>query len=345
MAEKTRDDKLWDTKAGSFPQQSSFEKQLKFLLRYASLAPSSHNTQPWRFSIIGQGINVFADYKRRLKVADPTDKELFISVGCAIANIQIGADHFGFKSKIVFFPKGVGKPLVATISLIRPVKAKIKKKSLLNYMTKRLTNRSMYNSRKTIPSGVISNMKILIGELAIELLVVTKRNTIRRLASITKKGIYTALSDKRFRVELSGWVRHNWTNQGDGMPADTMGMPAAASIVAPALVRSAMIAESTSQMEEKMIMSASAVGILHAKKDSKLDWVKAGIAFERIALLGIKHGVYVAPLSAAIEVEEQKKELKSTLTNLEVPMVFFRMGYPTKKYPHSPRLALEQTVN
>ncbi|HET8797964.1 MAG TPA: nitroreductase, partial [Thermoanaerobaculia bacterium] len=71
-------------------------RQKEFLLRYAVLAPSGHNTQPWAFRAAGETVEVFADYSRRLPVADPHDRELMISIGAAIANLRIAAAHFGF---------------------------------------------------------------------------------------------------------------------------------------------------------------------------------------------------------------------------------------------------------
>ena len=70
----------------NFPIKGTSIEKLKFLLRYAILAPSSHNTQPWKFSISEDKIKVFADKNRWLKVADPDQRELYISTGCAIEN-------------------------------------------------------------------------------------------------------------------------------------------------------------------------------------------------------------------------------------------------------------------
>jgi nitroreductase len=41
----------WHNLETKFPEQSSPAEKLKFLLQYAVLAPSSHNTQPWLFRI------------------------------------------------------------------------------------------------------------------------------------------------------------------------------------------------------------------------------------------------------------------------------------------------------
>ena len=55
---------------------ASFGDAARVLLRFAVLAPSGHNTQPWRFAIRGLEFLVCAHPERRLPVADPKDREL-----------------------------------------------------------------------------------------------------------------------------------------------------------------------------------------------------------------------------------------------------------------------------
>jgi len=67
------------------------DEQAAFLLRYAILAPSTHNTQPWKFALVPGGIEVFADYSRRMPVVDP-QQELLMSVGAAIFTLRVAAE-------------------------------------------------------------------------------------------------------------------------------------------------------------------------------------------------------------------------------------------------------------
>lgn len=53
------------------------------LVRYATLAPSSHNTQCWKFALDEQSITIRPDLSRRCPAVDPDDHHLFVSLGCA----------------------------------------------------------------------------------------------------------------------------------------------------------------------------------------------------------------------------------------------------------------------
>ena len=70
------------------------------LIRQATKAPSGHNAQPWLFRIKTDGIEIYADTARRLPVVDPHDRELFVSLGCAVENLCIAATTKGYEPKV-----------------------------------------------------------------------------------------------------------------------------------------------------------------------------------------------------------------------------------------------------
>ncbi|TIV14021.1 MAG: Tat pathway signal protein, partial [Mesorhizobium sp.] len=65
------------------------------IVRYATLAANSHNTQPWRFQLEGQAIEIRPDLQRRTPVVDPDDHHLYVSLGCAAANLMLAAAATG----------------------------------------------------------------------------------------------------------------------------------------------------------------------------------------------------------------------------------------------------------
>jgi hypothetical protein len=61
--------------------------RLRELVRYATLAASSHNTQPWKFAPRERSISIVPDLARRTPVVDPDDHHLYVSLGCAAENM------------------------------------------------------------------------------------------------------------------------------------------------------------------------------------------------------------------------------------------------------------------
>lgn len=72
------------------------------LIRYATLAASSHNTQPWKFRIRKNQITILPDFSRRCPVVDPDDSHLFKSLGCAAENLVHAAAAQGFSAEVQF---------------------------------------------------------------------------------------------------------------------------------------------------------------------------------------------------------------------------------------------------
>ncbi len=86
----------WALREADYLARGSREEQLRFLLRYAILAPSNRNTQPWRFAVGRDQVTIHADFSRWQQVSDAHKRELYISLGCALENLLVALEHFGF---------------------------------------------------------------------------------------------------------------------------------------------------------------------------------------------------------------------------------------------------------
>src|ERR1700688_1254672 len=72
------------------------------LVRYATLAPSSHNTQCWKFELEDQAITILPDLSRRCPAVDPDDHHVYVSLGCAAENLIHAALACGLRAETRF---------------------------------------------------------------------------------------------------------------------------------------------------------------------------------------------------------------------------------------------------
>ena len=72
---------------------SPFER----MIRAAVLAASPHNTQPWKFHLLPDAVDVYADTSRRIGAIDPLLREMYIGGGCAIENLLLSAEAAGYR--------------------------------------------------------------------------------------------------------------------------------------------------------------------------------------------------------------------------------------------------------
>ena len=73
--------------------------QARDLIRYATLAPNGHNTQPSKFRERDGRIDISPDLARRTPVVDPDDHHLFISLGCAAESLALAAAAGGARRR------------------------------------------------------------------------------------------------------------------------------------------------------------------------------------------------------------------------------------------------------
>ena len=105
----------WNVDPSGFPATGTTADKARFAVRYAILAPSSHNTQPWRFVIIDGELLVRADRTRSLPSIDPFDRELIISCGAALFNLRVAFAYLDVPLEIATFPHSAEPDVVARI--------------------------------------------------------------------------------------------------------------------------------------------------------------------------------------------------------------------------------------
>lgn len=319
------------------------ERDLDLFVESARIAPSSHNTQPWLFSISENTLFFLVDDTRHLAVADPTDRELYASIGCAIANVLVEAASRGYKTDLKLFPKSENKQFVATVSFSKG-NEKDELAKLQPFTTQRLSNRFAYETEKTIPKDFLDEASKLADKYDVHLNFFSQSAEKKKLASLTAQAIFKAISSTEFRGELVHWVRHNWTKKTDGMPGYASGMPGVVSLLFPALLHSPSMPKMVSESEEKMVLESSGIVVLSTTKDTVHDWVRAGIALELIWLCATKHALGMSLLSGAVEYEEERQQVQEMTKERSFPNVFFRIGYPTKPSRPSPRRKTEDVL-
>ena len=88
------------------------------IVRVASRAPSHHNAQPWLFRVRPAEVEVCADLGRRIPVADPDDRQLFIGVGAAVYGVRLALGHLGFRTVAGLVPDPARPELAAVVTAV-----------------------------------------------------------------------------------------------------------------------------------------------------------------------------------------------------------------------------------
>lgn len=330
--------RAWEIDFNEFDRQKTDKDRLSFLVRFAVLAPSSHNSQPWRFEVLENRIVVRPDIRRALPKSDANHRQLFISLGCAIENLLVAADYYGSAATADYRDDG------AVISFQKePGEAVREKNHLIFSIPTRHTNRNPYESR--IPDRMfMAWMKNLTND-EIQIDCITEEQTKNKIADIVIAAGIAAMNDRGFREELSCYVKSNITKAYTGMPMFGFGMPLPLSLLAPFVLKRFNINKLSRKQDEKILKEHTPMmAVISTKEDDHKAWMRVGQVYERIALDAERDGIKTAPMAAAVQIGEFYRDLQNALNIPWRPQMFFRIGYAQKTTDHSPRLFVEDVI-
>jgi hypothetical protein len=294
------------------------------LIRYATLAPNGHNTQPWKFSVAPQLITIRPDFSRRTPVVDPDDHHLFVSLGCAAENLELAASARGHQGDLEFDNAGGG-----SISFAHQP-AESQDSALFDAIAQRQSTRAEYDGRavSTVDLRMLAAAAVVPG---VDMLLITDRAVMDRIRDLVVAGNSTQMADTAFVRELKSWLRfspRHAIETGDGLYSVASGNPALPEWLGPRAFDMLVTAERENDRYASQLRSSSGVAVFVAQRDDREHWVLAGRACQRFALqataLGLKH----AYINQPVEVPSLRLELAALVGMAgRRPDVVMRFGH------------------
>jgi hypothetical protein len=147
----------WRISEDGFPAAGGASEKLRYLVGYAILAPSGHNTQPWLFGLDGDRLHLRADRTRRLPVVDPADRALAISCGAALGNLRAAMLRFGYRGDIELLPDPSDRDLLAIVALGGEHVPTEPECERFRAITRRRTTRTKFES-EPLPPGLAGRL-------------------------------------------------------------------------------------------------------------------------------------------------------------------------------------------
>ena len=210
--------RTWRPAEGGLSDRSSL---LHELVRYTTLAPSSHNTQCWKFRAEEREISILPDLSRRCPAVDPDNHHLFVSLGCAVENLLQAALANGLKGEARFDATAEGSLKVA----LESTKAVVT--SLFEAIPKRQCTRAEFDGKP------LSKEELKLLEQAgtgngIRVLLLTDRKPMEKVLEYAVQANTAQMNDPAFVEELKAWIRFSddeAVRTGDGLFARSSGNP------------------------------------------------------------------------------------------------------------------------
>ena len=339
----------WEILEDDFPLNATVPEKLKFLLKYAILAPSSHNTQPWLFKIIDNTIELYADQTRTLPIVDPHNRELIISCGAALFNLRLAIRHFGYRDIVEIFPKSETPDLLARISLGSKRIIQQEESYLFRAIPKRATNRFPFIDRQ-LSKSLISELESATESEStwrgIRTKIISESNR-SKVIELIDRGDRLQMADPLFRQELSKWI-HPHNNPGhDGIPAHAQGINEKLDVFTPIIslaIRSFDLGKSQSAKDCQLAKNATVLMLIGSKNDRPRDWLETGEALEHLLLRARIDDVWASFFNQPIELPELRSHLQNIFPKNGYPQILLRLGYAKETKP-TQRRTVDEVVS
>jgi nitroreductase len=299
----------------------------QFVAGSAIWAPSVHNTQPWLFTVRGSRIELRADDRRQLSVADPGGREMLISCGAALFTAKLALRALGFAADSVVLPDTADPLLVARLCWRRRVPVTSSEELLFRQVTRRRTHRGGFGPVPLVP-GLLGVLRQAAARDGAALRVATDDASRAALAVVVETAEQVQHLESSYVHELAAWAPPPGSTRTDGVPASSY--PARPERTSPDFPGRDFARGHgwglPSSGPAGPARFAGTVCVLATPADHPADWVNAGHALQRILLTAASYGAAAALYSQPVEIGWLRAVIRAQLGDGSYPQLVLRLG-------------------
>jgi len=250
---------------------------LEDCLAAAVTAPSAHNTQPWRFRVLRETLDLIADRTRALPVNDPYDRELTISCGAALFNLRTAAAARGWAALVDEFPFEDDPDLLARITLCSDMPAGIEDaKRLAAAIPVRRTYRKRFSDQAPRQTDIDS---LILAAERESCFAAPIGGDVRREAAVAciSEADELLWNEPSWRREIASWMHPQREHEGFAIPGLSRKS-------AELVVRSFDLGSGVAARDSKLLEGTPLLLVVGTAGDEPADWLHCGQALERVLL-------------------------------------------------------------
>ncbi|SDT53759.1 Acg family FMN-binding oxidoreductase [Actinoplanes derwentensis] len=293
---------------------------LEVAARASLRAPSVFNTQPWRWRLTGDVLELSSDPARRLGVTDAEGRLLLLSCGGALHHAKVSLAAAGWLADVQRFPDEERPDLLARVRVTGPTEPDVEAELLAAAISRRRTDRRAFGDRR-VPDEILTRLRRLVEAQGAYLHVVPDER-VPELAISVDEAADANYFDPVHRGELSHWThRPAWT--GDGVPPGTAVQPGLRRVP----VRNFLPDGSSGLLPGADHDEGATFVIVFGSTDQPAGLLRGGEAMSALLLRATADGLASAPISEAVEVAWPRHLLGRLLSGIGEPYLIVRLGY------------------
>jgi nitroreductase len=321
------------------PDAQATHQALTEAATLASYAPSIHNTQPWRWRLSPDTLDLHLARDRVLEVSDPDARLATLSCGAGLHHARISLAAQGFHATVARLPDPADPDHLARLQIDGPVPVDPKAVRRAQTILLRRTDRGPVTGAEITPDDLADITDAVTAEDT--WLHVLRPDQLYDLASAADHAQRVEAAEPGWREELSYWT-------GGTRPSGA-GIPAAA--IPAENPQTPVPGRDFGRLGSLPVRAehdrAAVFAMLYGRSDEQRGWLCAGEALSSAWLTATERGVTVMPLSAPIEVAGTRTVLRNMVADLGYPYLVVRLGITdpaAAQPPFVPRLPTAQTI-
>jgi nitroreductase len=318
-----------------------------YLIEVAARAPSVHNTQPWRFTVTEDAIELYADASRQL-MEDLTGREMIISCGAALFGLRLAVRSLGYQPEVELFPEPSQRRLLARVRAGRPEPMTSDERAMLHAVPHRHTHRGAFEPGP-LPGDLLERLRDDAEAEGATLAVIDRGPSYQRLTAILAawsryQDLYpTSPAAIRTRAETLRWTRTAGSEARDGVPAHAF--PAAAGGTAGSLPQRDFDLGRGWGLMPSGGPPAPVTAVMVAPGENEQSWLRAGQALQRILLRAAGQWVFARLQTQPLQSASVRAQLRGSLTPAGSPQLLLELGVVRSSHPTGRRPADELTTD
>ncbi|MGF1601463.1 MAG: Acg family FMN-binding oxidoreductase [Thermosynechococcaceae cyanobacterium] len=277
------------------------------LVRYATLAASSHNTQCWKFQLEDTSISILPDLERRCSAVDPDDHHLYASLGCATENLLQAAKAYGLQGTVdVATADRIHIQMEPTQPFASP---------LFQAIPQRQSTRTNYDGQP-LKNEELKQLEQVGNGKGVNLILLTDKQAMEQVLEYVVEGNTAQINDPAFVKELKTWIRFNEqeaVHRGDGLFAKSAGNPTAPHWLGSFMFDRVFKPKAENKKYVNQMHSSAGIAIFVSDANTPSHWIEAGQCYQRFALQASALGIRTAFLNQPVEVATLRPQFANYL--------------------------------
>lgn len=294
----------YDEEVARQRQMISSDPWLQDMVRKATLAANSHNTQPWMFRLTGQVVSIGPDVSRRTPVVDPDDHHLYVSLGCAAENLTIAAAAHGRATDLAT-PAGAEPRIDISLSPAPPALG-----ALYNAIPLRQSTRSVYDGQP-IAEADMALLEAAARQEGVSVQFFTAPTDRDAILDFVIQGNSAQMDDPAWVQELGDWLRFSPARAlatGDGLFAACSGNPVLPEWIGRRMFPMVFTKRAENDKYRDQIRSSAGIAVFVGDRADPEHWIRVGRSFQRFALQATALGIRTAHVNQPVEVAAVRLE-------------------------------------